>query len=107
MQHRREIDKYCGARVCDLTDEDRVAYESALAKRGAYEALAMLGLTGPEALQDISDLKSLLRSFRVVKKAFWSQVGRTVGLVVTAAMLGYIIGAQRAKAIFMLLTPGG
>ena len=104
MKDKREADKFCNMRICDMTSEDRDIYHDAIGKRAAFNALRALGLNDPETVANIAYLNSTMRSFRSAKKLFWAQVMKVAIALGTAAVLGYFLGAQKAAKIINILS---
>lgn len=60
------------------------------AERGARRALADVGLDGPEAANDIRELRGLLEAFNTAKHTAWQTVVR---LLTTGFLLALVAGA--------------
>lgn len=84
--NRRTRDKFCDMRVCDMDDEEKEEFLSAISERGAFAALKKLGLHDPDAISDIKDLRSLLAGFRVIKKN-----ARTTALSTFGKIIGWVV----------------
>lgn len=104
---KRRSDKFKNIPLEHLTGAERDERDEAIAERGAYHALAVLGLNDESAVEDIRDIRALLKGYRIVKSAFWTNLLRMLGLVAAAAVLGYMVGRQRAAEIFNLFVHTG
>lgn len=67
------------------------------AERGARRALADVGLDGPEAANDIRELRGLLEAFNAAKHTAWQTVIR---LVTTGFLLALVAGAVIKLKVF-------
>lgn len=67
------------------------------AERGARRALADVGLDGPEAANDIRELRGLLEAFNTAKHTAWQTVVR---LVTTGFLLALVAGAAIKLKVF-------
>lgn len=67
------------------------------AERGARRALADVGLDGPEAADDIRELRGLLEAFNAAKHTAWQTVIR---LVTTGFLLALVAGAVIKLKVF-------
>ncbi|MBC6958736.1 MAG: hypothetical protein DWB43_04255 [Lautropia sp.] len=67
------------------------------AERGARRALADVGLDGPEAANDIRELRGLLEAFNTAKHTAWQTVIR---LVTTGFLLALVAGAVIKLKVF-------
>lgn len=67
------------------------------AERGARRALADVGLDGPEAANDIRELRGLLEAFNTAKHTAWQTVVR---LVTTGFLLALVAGAVIKLKVF-------
>lgn len=67
------------------------------AERGARRALADVGLDGPEAADDIRELRGLLEAFNAAKHTAWQTVVR---LVTTGFLLALVAGAVIKLKVF-------
>ena len=98
---KRVIDKYAGQKFCDLLAEDQEEYLSALAQRGAFDALKALGLDDANASVDLRDLRDLLKGFRLVRKNAITTVlggmGRVIGWMILVALAGWTLHAELSK----------
>ena len=72
-----------------LTTQELAELLDRAAKRGAKAAFEELGFHDPEAVKDLTELRSLLSSWRETKRAMWS----TAVKVITTAALAFIAGA--------------
>lgn len=72
-----------------LTTEELAELLDRAAKRGAKAAFEELGFHDPQAVEDLTELRNLLSSWRETKRAMWS----TVVKVTTTAVLAFIAGA--------------
>ncbi|WP_374690328.1 DUF6127 family protein [Accumulibacter sp.] len=77
-------------------DEFEAMLERA-AERGARHALAEVGLDGPEAARDISELRSLLDAFNEAKKTAWLTIVR---MLVTGLVMATLAGAFVKLKVF-------
>lgn len=78
------------------SDEFEVLLERA-AERGARYALADVGLDGPEAANDIRELRSLLDAFNEAKKTARLTI---VKMLVTGFMMALLAGAFLKLKLF-------
>jgi hypothetical protein len=67
------------------------------AERGARRALADVGLDGPEAANDIRELRGLLEAFNTAKHTAWQTV---VKMVTTGFLLALVAGALIKLKVF-------
>jgi hypothetical protein len=67
------------------------------AERGARRALADVGLDGPEAANDIRELRGLLEAFNTAKHTAWQTVVR---LLTTGFLLALVAGAAIKLKVF-------
>ena len=67
------------------------------AERGARRALADVGLDGPEAANDIRELRGLLEAFNTAKHTAWQTV---VKMVTTVFLLALVAGALIKLKVF-------
>lgn len=67
------------------------------AELGARRALADVGLDGPEAADDIRELRGLLEAFNAAKHTAWQTVIR---LVTTGFLLALVAGAVIKLKVF-------
>jgi hypothetical protein len=67
------------------------------AERGARHALADVGLDGPEAANDIRELRGLLEAFNTAKHTAWQTVVR---LLTTGFLLALVAGAVIKLKVF-------
>lgn len=67
------------------------------AERGARRALADVGLDGPEAANDIRELRGLLEAFNTAKHTAWQTVVR---LLTTGFLLALVAGAVIKLKVF-------
>ena len=66
-------------------------------QRGARHALSEVGLDGPEAARDISELRSLLDAFNEAKKTAWLTIVR---MLVTGLVIATLAGAFVKLKVF-------
>ena len=105
----RAIDAFHGKKICDLNQDELNTFLSAIAERGAYNALQQVGLGDADAGPDIRDLRDLMKGYRFAKKTIWSatliQFGKIVGIVLTLWLLGIVFrGTEEAKVIAKFLS---
>ncbi|PZP50560.1 MAG: hypothetical protein DI596_15045 [Azospira oryzae] len=67
------------------------------AERGARRALADVGLDGPDAANDIRELRGLLEAFNTAKHTAWQTV---VKMVTTGFLLALVAGALIKLKVF-------
>ena len=67
------------------------------AERGARRALADVGLDGPEAANDIRELRGLLEAFNTAKHTAWQTV---IKMVTTGFLLALVAGALIKLKVF-------
>ncbi|WP_017365805.1 DUF6127 family protein [Methylococcus capsulatus] len=67
------------------------------AERGARRALVDVGLDGPEAANDIRELRGLLEAFNTAKHTAWQTV---VKMVTTGFLLALVAGALIKLKVF-------
>mgnify|MGYP005842653071 CR=1 FL=1 len=67
------------------------------AERGARRALADVGLDGPDAADDIRELRGLLEAFNTAKHTAWQTV---VKMVTTGFLLALVAGALIKLKVF-------
>lgn len=91
----RAIDKFSGVKLCDMTTDELNEFLGGIAERGAYNALAHVGLNDENAGVDVKDLRSLLTGYRLVRnassKAAWSAFGKILGWVFTFAFIYFFM----------------
>lgn len=63
------------------------------AERGAVKALASVGLSDPQAIDDVRGLRGLMQAYRVVRTGALKQIGQTIALVVLGAVV-YVVGGK-------------
>mgnify|MGYP001557605946 CR=1 FL=1 len=75
-----------------IPEEEFEEILSRAAQRGALRALSNVGLDGPDAREDITELRSLLQALNSAKKTAWQTIIRiaTAGLL-AAVMVGLAI----------------
>ena len=72
-----------------LSPDELEAMLDRAARRGAKEALRSIGLLDDDAHKDITEMRSLLETWRDTRKSIWS----TITKLVTVAVLTFIAGA--------------
>jgi len=77
-------------KMVTIPQEEFEAILERAAERGARHALADVGLDGPDAANDIRELRNLLDAFNEAKKTAWQTVIR---LVTTGFLLALVAGA--------------
>ena len=77
-------------KMVTLPQEEFEAILERAAERGARHALSDVGLDGPEAARDISELRSLLDAFNEAKKTAWLTIVR---MLVTGLVMATLAGA--------------
>lgn len=91
----RLSDKYHGQKLCDMSQVDLSEFLGAVARRGAVDALKAMGLNDEYAVQDIRDLRDMLKGFRVVRKnavrTFLAGIGRIFGWAILLWVAGYVV----------------
>lgn len=91
----RISDKYQGVRMCEMTQHELEEFLGGIAQRGAADALKALGLDDEMAVNDIRDLRDILKGFRVVKKNIWSTTmagfGRIIGWILIITVAGLMV----------------
>lgn len=106
----RVIDKYTGQAFCDLAPEDQKEYLGALAQRGGLEALKALGID-EDGVNDIRDLRDILKGFRVIRKTAitttLATIGRVAGWVCILLLAGFFLHTSPVakKAVVDLMAP--
>jgi hypothetical protein len=87
--------------LCEMVSHKQAEYLGAIAKRGASDALKVLGLNDPQAADDIRDIRDLLRGLRVLKKAAWttafSALGRIIGWAILIALAAPVHERQKRQ----------
>ncbi len=76
-----------------LTRAELSALLEVAADKGAQRALERLGLHGDDpddVRQDITDLRSLIDSWRGAKKGIWAAIWKAIGTAIGAAVLAFI-----------------
>jgi sugar phosphate isomerase/epimerase len=86
-------------KLVTLPQEEFEAMLERAAERGARHALSEVGLDGPEAARDISELRSLLDAFNEAKK--------TAGLTIVRMLVTGLVLALLAGAFVKLKVFGG
>jgi len=86
-------------KMVSLPQEEFEAMLERAAERGARHALSDVGLDGPEAARDISELRSLLDAFNEAKK--------TAGLTIVRMLVTGLVLALLAGAFVKLKVFGG
>lgn len=86
-----------------MTPEELEEFLSAIAKRGAFEALQATGLNDEYAGADVRDLRDLLKGFRVVRKTAIKTIiaglGRIIGWVIVIVLIGLFMNGEKAKLL--------
>lgn len=104
---QRLTDKFAGVKLCDMTSDELQEFIGGVAKRGAYEALQATGLNDESAGTDVRDLRDLLKAFRVLKKAAWTQtwsmLGRIIGWMLVIFLLTLVMNSDRAQLVIRAL----
>lgn len=94
------IDKFSDTKFCDLSAEDQKEFLSAIAERSAYNALRSVGLDDPEAMMDMQEIRSIIKGYRVARRAVWSslwkQIGKTIGIVLTLLLIMMVVPKEKA-----------
>lgn len=95
---QRLSDKYAGVNFGDLSPVQLEEFLGAVARRGAFEALAAAGLNDETAGADVRDLRNMLRGFRMFKKTAGA-VRKSV-IIQTIKALGAVL--RWALTIFLI-----
>lgn len=86
-----------------IPEESLEIFLEEIAERGATKALARIGLHDDEAGKDILELRTLIGSWRVIRRSAWSQAGKFIGQLLCVAMLmGIIALAKKDDILFGL-----
>lgn len=106
----RTIDEYNGIKLCDMDREALNTFLGAIAERGAFNALQHVGLHDENAGEDVRDLRALLSGYRVVRKTvwkgIWSQIGRTISVILTLVLVGALLkDSPHVKEIVKVILP--
>lgn len=103
----RLLDEFNGLKICDMSAEQQKRFFTAIAQRGAFEALSATGLNDENALKDVSDLRALIKGYRVLKRGVWSaaitQAGKVVSAIMTLLLLGWMFDHEKAEAIVKIM----
>jgi hypothetical protein len=83
--------------VITLTQDQLDNLLESAAERGAERALAKVGLSDEYAGEDVRDIRSLLKSWRRVKKGFWSAMLEYLGKMAALVILGVLVVGVGAK----------
>ena len=84
-------------KMVTLPQEEFESMLERAAERGARHALSEVGLDGPEAARDISELRSLLDAFNEAKKTAWLTIVR---MLVTGLVMATLAGAFVKLKVF-------
>ena len=100
---KKVVDQSQGLPFGDMSAERQAEYLSAVAQKGAREALKAIGLNDAEAAADIRDIRDLLRALRVLKKAAWTTtftaMGRIIGWAFVVAIAALFVNGKSAREI--------
>lgn len=92
-----------------MTTDELDEFLSAVARRGAADALKAVGLEDKEAVADIRDLRDILRGFRVVKKnvimSTFAGFGRIIGWIIVIIVAGVFVNHSPVAAKLIKLLP--
>jgi len=78
--------------VYEVREEQLQALATAAAREGARQALAAVGLEDEKAIDDVRDLRSLLKAWRETKKTAWrTTVGFTTKAILVLLLLGLAV----------------
>ncbi|WP_374683528.1 DUF6127 family protein [Accumulibacter sp.] len=84
-------------KMVTLPQEEFEAMLERAAERGARHALSEVGLDGPDAARDLSELRSLLDAFNEAKKTAWLTIVR---ILVTGLVMATLAGAFVKLKVF-------
>lgn len=102
------LDEFSGVHICDMTPAQQQRFFTAIAQRGAYEALSATGLNDENAPKDVLELRALITGYRVLKTSvwggFWSQLGKVVSVIVTLLLVGLMFDHEKAEAIIKAIS---
>ena len=104
---RRVVDEFNGTKICDMTPTQQERFFTAIAERGAFNALRHVGLNDEHARDDMQDLRDLMRGYRVVKKAAvkntLSMIGKAISWALIILFLMFFTNSEHGKVVAKFL----
>lgn len=104
-------DKYAGVKLCEMNSEELEEFLGGIARRASIDTLRALGMEDEYAVNDIRDLRDILKGFRVIKKnavaTMLNSFGRMVGWMLIIILAGFFLHTSPVikKSVVDLLAP--
>lgn len=96
-----------GTKISDMSRDDLVELFGAIAQRAADNALQSVGLHDEGALNDVRDIRDLLRGYRIVRKGALQKVGSIIVWVIVLSIMGLIYNSKTTAEIVKLVAGTG
>lgn len=92
-----------------MDPDDREAFLTGIARRGAMDALRSIGLHDENAVNDIKDLRALINGYRTVKKDVWKNLlegfARALSWIIVVTFVTLVLrNSSTAKDIIKYIT---
>src|SRR5258707_1162301 len=107
MNLENVTEKLQGVRISDMTKDELMELFGAIAQRAADNALQSVGLSDGEALNDVRDMRDLLRGYKVVRKGALQKIGSIIVWVIVLSIMGVIYNSKTTAEIVKLVAGAG
>ena len=100
-------EKLQGVRISDMSKDELMELFGAIAEQAADNALNSVGLSDPEALNDVRDIRDLLRGYRIVRKGALQKLGSIIVWVIVLSIMGLMHNHKTTAELVKLVAGSG
>lgn len=100
-------EKMQGTKISDMSRDDLMELFGAIAQRAADNALKSVGLHDEAAMNDMRDLRDLLRGYRIVRKGALQKIGSIIVWVLVLSVMGLIYNSKTTSELVKIVAGSG
>ena len=96
-----------GTKISDMSKDELIDLFSAIAQRAADNALKSVGLHDEFALNDMRDLRDLLKGYRIVRRGALQKLGSIIMWVAILSIMGLLYNSKTTAELIKAFSAAG